>query len=124
MTTVEIPEGSGNKYRYEYEGGSTVYKGPVGDSPQLTEEEFMAAMDQEPPTLLLMEDRRDEKGVAKATRCQCKQNCPRLIYYNGSDVAIVYEGRLMLPEHAPREAIKTLGGSLALARKTKELRGR
>jgi len=44
MTTVEIPEGSGNRYRYEYEEGSTVYKGPVGDSPQLTEGEFMAAM--------------------------------------------------------------------------------
>jgi len=44
MTTVEIPPGSGNRYRYEYEEGSTVYKGPVGDSPQLTEEEFLERM--------------------------------------------------------------------------------
>jgi len=44
MTTVEIPEGSGNRYRYEYEEGATVYKGPVGDSPQLTEEEFLERM--------------------------------------------------------------------------------
>jgi len=44
MTTVEIPEGSGNKYRYEYEGGSTVYKGPVGEAPELSEEEFLKGM--------------------------------------------------------------------------------
>ena len=32
---VEIPEGSGNKYRYVYEDGQTVYKGPVGSAPDL-----------------------------------------------------------------------------------------
>ena len=37
---VEIPEGSGNKYRYVYEDGSTRYLGPVGSSPDLGEEEF------------------------------------------------------------------------------------
>jgi len=41
MTTVEIPEGSGNRYRYEYEEGATVYKGPVGTAPELSEEEFL-----------------------------------------------------------------------------------
>jgi len=41
---VEIPPGSGNRYRYIYEGGKTIYKGPVGDSPQLTEEEFLKRM--------------------------------------------------------------------------------
>lgn len=37
---VEIPEGSGNQYRYVYEDGKTLYKGPVGDAPELTEEGF------------------------------------------------------------------------------------
>jgi len=44
MTVVEIPPGSGNRYKYVYEDGKTVYKGPVGDSPQLTEEEFLEMM--------------------------------------------------------------------------------
>jgi len=44
MTTVEIPPGSGNRYRYEYEEGATVYKGPVGDSPEMSEGEFIYAM--------------------------------------------------------------------------------
>jgi len=44
MTTVEIPPGSGNRYRYEYEGGKTQYKGPVGDSPELGEAEFLKGM--------------------------------------------------------------------------------
>lgn len=39
---VEIPEGSGNFYRYEYEDGQTLYRGPVGDAPSISEEEFMA----------------------------------------------------------------------------------
>jgi len=50
QSIVEIPPGSGNRYRYEYEGGSTVYKGPVGDVPVLTEPEFMAAFDTEEPS--------------------------------------------------------------------------
>jgi len=37
---VEIPEGSGNFYRYEYDDGKTVYKGPVGDAPGINEQEF------------------------------------------------------------------------------------
>jgi len=44
MTVVEIPPGSGNRYKYVYEEGATVYKGPVGDSPQLTEGEFLERM--------------------------------------------------------------------------------
>jgi len=44
MTTVEIPEGSGNRYRYVYEEGATVYKGPVGNAPALDEERFIQAM--------------------------------------------------------------------------------
>jgi len=40
---VEIPSGSGNFYRYAYEDGRTVYRGPVGSAPDLAEEEFMAA---------------------------------------------------------------------------------
>ena len=43
-SVVEIPPGSGNHYRYEYVDGATVYKGPVGDGPALSEEEFLAAM--------------------------------------------------------------------------------
>jgi len=39
---VEIPEGSGNRYRYTYEEGSTKYLGPVGSAPDLGEEEFMS----------------------------------------------------------------------------------
>lgn len=38
---VEIPEGSGNKYKYAYEGGRTAYLGPVGSSPSLSEAEFL-----------------------------------------------------------------------------------
>jgi hypothetical protein len=42
IAKVEIPEGSGNYYYYEYEPGvgKTVYKGPVGSAPAITEEEF------------------------------------------------------------------------------------
>jgi len=40
---VEIPPGSGNHYRYEYDesSGKTLYRGPVGDAPQIGEEEFL-----------------------------------------------------------------------------------
>jgi len=43
MTIVEIPPGSGNRYRYEYnpETGNMEYRGPVGDSPELREDEFL-----------------------------------------------------------------------------------
>ena len=44
MAIVEIPEGSGNRYRYDYQDGATVYKGPVGDAPFLNEKDFLAAM--------------------------------------------------------------------------------
>lgn len=37
---VEIPDGSGNYYRYEYIEGDTLYRGPVGDAPALSEGEF------------------------------------------------------------------------------------
>jgi hypothetical protein len=42
QSIVEIPPGSKNFYRYEYEEGSgkTLYKGPVGTSPQISESEF------------------------------------------------------------------------------------
>lgn len=41
-SVVEIPEGSGHLYRYGYEAGSqkTVYKGPVGDAPTISEGQF------------------------------------------------------------------------------------
>jgi len=39
---VEIPEGSGNRYRYAYFDGTTRYLGPVGSAPPLSEEEFLA----------------------------------------------------------------------------------
>jgi hypothetical protein len=35
---VEIPPGSGNRYRYLYEGGQTKYLGPVGSAPPINEE--------------------------------------------------------------------------------------
>jgi len=41
MSIVEIPPGSGNRYKYEYEDGKTVYKGPVGTAPELSEGEFL-----------------------------------------------------------------------------------
>jgi len=41
---VEIPSGSGNKYRYRYEDGRTIYRGPVGDAPELDEEKFLFAI--------------------------------------------------------------------------------
>lgn len=39
---VEIPPGSGNRYRYHYnpESQQTEYRGPVGDSPTLNEADF------------------------------------------------------------------------------------
>lgn len=40
MAKVEIPEGSGNYYRYDYEDGKTVYKGPIGSAPAIEEEHF------------------------------------------------------------------------------------
>jgi len=42
-SVVEIPSGSGNKYRYVYDPANraTKYLGPVGDSPDLGEQEFM-----------------------------------------------------------------------------------
>lgn len=40
---VEIPKGSDNRYKYEYKDGATVYRGPVGSAPTLSEEEFLTA---------------------------------------------------------------------------------
>jgi hypothetical protein len=42
MAKVEIPPGSGNFYRYEYDepSGKTVYKGPIGSAPAIEEEHF------------------------------------------------------------------------------------
>jgi len=45
MTVVEIPPGSGNRYKYVYEGGKTVYKGPVGTAPEISEGEFLEMME-------------------------------------------------------------------------------
>ena len=39
---VEIPIGSQKLYRYEYRDGQTVYLGPVGSSPPISEEQFLA----------------------------------------------------------------------------------
>jgi hypothetical protein len=39
-----IVEIKNNKYRYRYKDGETVYMGPVGDGPLLSEEDFFAAM--------------------------------------------------------------------------------
>jgi len=46
MTVVEIPPGSGNRYKYVYdaETKATIYKGPVGEAPELGEEEFLEMM--------------------------------------------------------------------------------
>ena len=41
---VEIPQDSGNWYRYDYEDGQTLYKGPVGTAPAISEEEFYVAV--------------------------------------------------------------------------------
>jgi len=38
---VEIPRGSGNYYRYAYQDGATVYRGPVGQAPAIDEERFL-----------------------------------------------------------------------------------
>ena len=40
---VEIPPGSGNRYRYAYdpERQATIYKGPVGEAPPIGEEDFL-----------------------------------------------------------------------------------
>jgi hypothetical protein len=45
-SVVEIPEGSGNRYRYQYnpDVGATEYLGPVGESPPLAEAEFNVLM--------------------------------------------------------------------------------
>jgi hypothetical protein len=41
---VEIPRGSGNRYRYAYEDGETLYRGPVGSAPPLDEDMFLEQM--------------------------------------------------------------------------------
>jgi len=48
---VEIPSGSGNRYRYVYEDGATKYLGPVGSAPDLAEEEFMLQTSTEPANI-------------------------------------------------------------------------
>ena len=58
---VEIPEGSGNFYLYEYVGGQTIYKGPVGDAPPLKEQEFLTAM----ATLISFENRTMRAQIEK-----------------------------------------------------------
>jgi len=47
---VEIPEGSGNFYRYDYDPDTqrTRYQGPVGDAPEIGESEFLVLIKQEP----------------------------------------------------------------------------
>jgi len=39
--TESIVEINGHLYRYDYVGGKTVYKGPVGNGPELSEQEFL-----------------------------------------------------------------------------------
>jgi hypothetical protein len=55
---VEIPEGSGNLYRYEYEPfhGKTIYRGPVGSAPALTEDEFLDELYQVPEKSTFIEE--------------------------------------------------------------------
>ena len=48
-SVVEIPRGSGNRYRYAYHDGATRYLGPVGSAPDLGEEEFMMLVAQALP---------------------------------------------------------------------------
>lgn len=49
VTIVEIPQGSGNRYRYGYNkaSGKTIYLGPVGSVPMLSEEEFLRGLGRE-----------------------------------------------------------------------------
>jgi hypothetical protein len=42
MGKESIVKINGHQYRYEYQGGKTVYLGPVGDAPTLSESEFMS----------------------------------------------------------------------------------
>lgn len=46
-SVVEIPENSGNQYRYVYSEGKTAYLGPVGQAPPLSEHEFFDIMKEE-----------------------------------------------------------------------------
>jgi hypothetical protein len=41
---VEIPTGSGNRYRYAYEDGKTTYLGPIGEAPPMVEAEFLLTL--------------------------------------------------------------------------------
>lgn len=45
-----VVEIKGHKYRYGYKDGDTIYMGPVGDGPSLSEEEFTKAMMASPLT--------------------------------------------------------------------------
>ena len=49
MGKESIVEINGHQYRYEYVDGKTVYRGPVGDGPALSEEEFLAAVEERKP---------------------------------------------------------------------------
>lgn len=52
VSEVEIPDGSGRFYRYEYVDGATLYRGPVGDAPALTEAEFLRLTTEEANALI------------------------------------------------------------------------
>ena len=50
---VEIPDGSGNFYRYEYDPATqkTIYRGPSGSAPAISEDQFLDIMGSEQPRL-------------------------------------------------------------------------
>ena len=81
---VEIPEGSGNYYRYEYEAGATVYKGPVGSAPELSEQEFLA-----------MSVQVDLKEVARPGEI-IREAWPHLLFYESVNLAKFYDDHLEL----------------------------
>jgi hypothetical protein len=56
ISEVEIPPGSGNLYRYEYNQGQTIYRGPVGNAPELKEAEFLAELEMSRESLEIIKD--------------------------------------------------------------------
>ena len=62
---VEIPSGSGNKYRYAYDPSSKAmkYLGPVGSAPEITESEFIRSPLTLEEFIMLPKEQREERAL-------------------------------------------------------------
>jgi len=98
---VEIPPGSGNQYRYEYDEGTgkTMYRGPVGDAPTISEADFMAAVGEVIPRPESSKnydaiEKLDTRTIKKAIDAQIKENEEQLLLLEEADAHFQrYQGK-------------------------------